>query len=547
MKLNCLRITLPIIRAALFALLVPAIAAAATRFDEFTAKNASPQEPVKVLHAGLLGGAGTEWLAGGGIQPDGTVVLAGTSLGPVLALGLKETVLGVDAAISAPEREPKLDGKGKPESNKDGTPKLRPFSWNHPHATAFIVRLAPDLKTVKSVTRFGWKTAGLTSAVIAPDGTIYIAGPATEAIAGVAPRHEELPLPAKEMTQGGCVHTYVARLSSDGAKVEWLREVRGNSSAPRLSFDAGGRLIFQGPDFRVLDTAGRQITAVPRPGDSGFFDMNPQNGTVARGGEHHWPTGREPWRCPTLDIFKADGSHLYQFYDWGGPLVGLDSFRLVSDTAIRGIAYDAAGDLVFHAWSDGGNSVALREPTDLRADANMGGLGFSAWGAGVLSLAYVVRLDSKSWKVIGGTPWMAYMKDKNKPSSARIHSLAAANDAILFAGGSSLGLIQTGDAIGGGEPGGEFVAVLNRDASALRFSSAMPACAQAVVNDSSADGARWGIVTGRLHGKPVALFLGSAAEKSDGSDPRSSPAVNARQTAFGGGLDGYFVLIDLSK
>ena len=47
-----------------------------TRFDEFTKKNASHTEPVRVLSAGLLGGSGTEWLASGGFQPDGTIVLA---------------------------------------------------------------------------------------------------------------------------------------------------------------------------------------------------------------------------------------------------------------------------------------------------------------------------------------------------------------------------------------------------------------------------------------------------------------------------------------
>jgi hypothetical protein len=52
-----------------------------TRFDEFTKKNASPTEPVRVLSAGLLGGSGTERLTGGGFQPDGTIVLAASDVG----------------------------------------------------------------------------------------------------------------------------------------------------------------------------------------------------------------------------------------------------------------------------------------------------------------------------------------------------------------------------------------------------------------------------------------------------------------------------------
>ena len=532
---------------ALLALLLAAPALAATRFDEFTAKNTAPREPVRVLHAGLLGGAGTEWLASGGFQPDGTVVLAGVALGP--ELGLKETVPGKDAPIAAPVQAQRIDKNGQPELNKDGTPKLEPFAWNHENATAFIARMSPDLKSVKSVTRLAWKSGGLTSAVVGADGAIFITGPASDAIAALATDSQELPAPAEDTKRSGCAHTFIARLTPDAAKVVWVRHVRGASDAPALSLNAKGQLHFRGPDFRVLDANGKQLAVIPIPGGAGGFTArNPLDGTIARGGEHHWPTGREPWRCPTLDIFAPGGALLYQLYDWGGPFVGLNNLRLVSDTAIRGVAFDSRGNLVIHAWSDGGNSVALREPTDIRAAAKMDSLGFSAWGAGVLSLAYVVKLDTRSWTVIGGTPWMAYMRDKNRPNSARITALAAADGAVLFAGNSTHGLIQTGDAIGGGEPGGEFVAVLNDDCSALRFSSAMPACGQTIVDDSSADRARWGIVAGKVNGKPVALFLCGAAEKNTSYDTQPPPAVNARQPAFGGGAtDGYVLMLDLSK
>ncbi len=531
-------------------LALAAAAVADTRFDEFTKKNATPAEPVRVLSAGLLGGAGTEWLAGGGFQADGTVVLAGVALGPVLDLGVKETVLGKDAVITAPEQTAKKDKKGNPEMDKEGKPKLEPFAWNHENATAFVARMSGDLKTVKSVTRLAWKSGGLTGAAVDAAGNIFVCGPASDSIASIGGDVQELPAPAEDSKRSGCAHTYLARLSPDAAKIVWVRHVKGASDAPALSLDAAGLLHFRGPDFRVLDANGKQLSAMPIPGGAGgFAAVNPVDGTIARGGEHHWPTGREPWRCPTLDIFKPDGARLYQLYDWGGPLVGLNNLRLVSDTAIRGVTYDAQGNLLFHAWSDGGNSVALREPMDIRANAKMGGLGFSAWGAGVLSLAYVVKVDTKSYRVIGGTPWMAYMKDKNKPNSARIFTLAAAADgSVCFAGDSTHGLIQTGNAIGGGEPGGDFVAVLNGDCSALRFSSAMPACGQTIVDDSSTDRARWGVVSGKLNGKTVALFLCGAAEKNDGYDQNPPPAVNTRQPKFGGGAtDGYALLLDLSK
>ncbi len=535
----------------LFAMLSTISAEAATRFDEFTKKFTNAPGQARVLSAGLLGGRGTEWLAGGGFQPDGTVIVAGVALGPVLELGVKETVLGRDAAIQPPAPSVKKDKNGKPEVDKEGKPKFEPFAWNHENATAFIARLSGDLKAIKSVTRLAWKSGGVTGAAVDGAGNIYICGPATDGITSVGGDVQELPAPAADMKRGGCAHTYLARLTPDAAKIVWVRHLRGGSDAPALSLDAEGRIHFRGPDFRVLDANGKQLSAIPIPGGAGgFAAVNPIDGTIARGGEHHWATGREPWRCPTLNIHRPDGSLLYQLYDWGGPFVGLNNLRLVSDTAVRGVTYDARGNLLLHAWSDGGNSVALNEPNDIHtASKKMSGLGFSAWGAGVLSLAYVIKIDPKNYQVIGGTPWMAYQQKVNKPNSARIHTLASAVDgSVCFAGGSTWGLIQTGNAIGGGEPGGEFVAVLNEDCSSLRFSSAMPACAQTIVDDSSADRARWAIVSGKLLGKPAALFLGSASEHNSSYDTNSPPSVNARQAKFGGGhTDGYALLLDLSK
>src|SRR4051794_30237563 len=49
-----------------------------------------------VLAATYVGGKGHEWLVGGGFQPDGTVVLTGNVLGPVLELAVPVQVLGED-------------------------------------------------------------------------------------------------------------------------------------------------------------------------------------------------------------------------------------------------------------------------------------------------------------------------------------------------------------------------------------------------------------------------------------------------------------------
>ena len=169
---------------------------AATRFDESTKKFSTPPEPARVLAAGLLGGSRTEWLAGGGLQPDGTVVVAGVTLGPALALGVQETVLGRDAAISPPSPVAKKDKKGQPELDKDGKPRFEMLAWHHERATAFVARLSGDLKSIKSVTRLAWKSGGLTGAAVDAAGNIFICGPATIGIASLGGDVQELPAPA---------------------------------------------------------------------------------------------------------------------------------------------------------------------------------------------------------------------------------------------------------------------------------------------------------------------------------------------------------------
>lgn len=520
---------------------------AASRFEDYTSKFAKTPDQAQVLASSYLGSPGTEWLTAGGFQPDGTVVLAGVALGPDLNLGVKTVVLGRDQPIQPPVRQVKKNSKGQPELDKSGQPKYETLGWTHENATAFIVRLSEDLKQIKTATRLGWKCGGLTGAAVDREGNIYICGPATEGITSLGGDVQALPVPDNGMTKGAASHTYLAKLSPDATRILWVRHFQGFSGAPDIDVDDKGQIKFQGPDLRTFDGSGRQLSQVTVPGGlGGRVAVNPKDGTYARGGEHHWSTGREPWRCPTLNIYKPDGTLLYELYNWGGPFVGLNNLRLVSDSAIRGVRYDDEGNLIIHAWSDGGNSVMYREPNDIRtASKKMNGLGFSAWGAGVLSCAYLIKIDTQNYRVAGGTLWVAYLRDKNKPNSITINSLGFAKDgSICIGGGSAWGLIQTGNALAT-EPGGNYVAILNPDCTSLRFSSAMPATGQTEIND----GARWGIISGKLRNKTVALFLSGAVEKENTyGGELGAPLAGSRQSAFAGGLtDGHVVMLSLGE
>ena len=100
--------------------------------------------------------------------------------------------------------------------------------------------------------------------------------------------------------------------------------------------DKSGKIHLQAQDFRTFDGNGKLISTTSITGGmDGHVAVNPVDGTFARGGEHYSATGREPYRDPTLNIFKPDGTLLYELYNWDGPMVGLNGLRLVSDSSIR--------------------------------------------------------------------------------------------------------------------------------------------------------------------------------------------------------------------
>ena len=68
-------------------------------------------------------------------------------------------------------------------------------------------------------------------------------------------------------------------------------------------------------DYRTFNAKGKLLTAVTAPGGvRKTTSISPTNGTLVAGGEHHWHTGREPWRCPSLpssarSVWPASPSH----------------------------------------------------------------------------------------------------------------------------------------------------------------------------------------------------------------------------------------------
>ncbi len=509
-------------------------------------------EQADVMAATFIGGKGNEWLVSGGFQPDGSVVVAGNVIGPVFELSIPATIIGTDLPPPAEaKRVPKMSGgkEAKQETDKKtGEPIWEKPSWKHDGATGFVVRLSSDLKNVISVCRMPWNSGAITSAAVGKDGAIYITGRATDKIGNLGGSVEELKATLDETRKGGgCEHTFIAKLASDGSKVEWMRHQRGFSDAPRVTLAANGNIKFAAQDLRAFDAGGKLLETIAVPGGmSEKTSVSPVDGSIVKGGEHHWPTGREPWRCPTLNIHKPDGSLQYQFYDWGGPYVGLDNCRQVSDSAVRAVTHDKDGNIFIYAWSDGGNSVMTTEPNDVRSPVAPKGLGITAAGAGVLSCAYLIKIDPKDYKAIGWTLWLAF--NRNKPNSIWIGGLGYTDDgSVCFGGVSALGLWQTSNKLTDAPPAGNYITVLTPDMSGVRYCSAIPGAGAAVVGNDERQ--NWGIASGIVQGKPRALFFGGAVSDEENYGVKTkTPVKNAMQENFGGGwCDGYVVMLDLSK
>ena len=512
-----------------------------------------PANPVKVLSATFLGGTGTEFLIGGGVQPDGTVVLVGNSLGPKLGLEPAEKVLGPDQP-APPEAQllPAKNRDGQIQKDNSGQTVFTKPSWSYEAATAFAVRCSPDMKQILSVSRLPWKSAAATSAWVGPDGAVYVAGRTGAAFDAAWKPVKELPAgPMPERPVSQCERVFVARLAPDLSAVEWMRTAPGPSCCPELSAVKEGAVAMTARDWYVLDAKGEVVRKVtPSLGLGDSTAVNPVDGSLAKGGCWMQGTGREPYKNPYLMVYGPDGKLRYHLYNTDSHYVGMDILRLVSDSQLRLLTYDRDGNLLFYAWSDGGNSVMTRLPADVKRGVPFKGVGLNAAGAGATSFAYLVRLEPRDYQITGWTFWCTMYGDgtraKQKANGIRVDAIMqASDDSICVAGDAAWGLVRTPDHLNpkDAEPAGRYVVVFNSQMDQVRFCTALPGFGTAEVNDKSVAVFAGGVVKGRAR----LLLLGGAVGEADVYGKVSpTPTVAPMQKAFGGGLcDGYVMLMDL--
>ncbi len=500
----------------------------------------------EVVTAGFLGGKGNEWLVGGGFRPDGALVLVGNGIGGDFELPAGAKVLGPDGVRPpAYVPRPQVDRTTKqPLADQTGQTRYEAVGYTDDGVTGFVVALDPKLERIATAARLGWGGGAITACAVAGDGAVYIAGRAGAGTARLAADATSVAVAVAGIKNAPCESTFVACLSSDLSRVEWVRVVNGPAYAPRLTLRRDGTLVASLADLRTFDAKGKLLNAVSVEGGLGDRNsVSPLDGEIVYGGEHNWGTGREPWRCPIFNIKHPDGRLRYQLMDWGGPFVGLDSLRLVSDTAVRRVSHDRDGNIIAILWSDGGNSVGHCQPTDIYRRIGHG-CGLTTAGAGATSFAYLMRIEPENYQAVGWTLWCSQWG--RKANGASIERTGEADDgSTCFAGGSAWGLRQTANRLSTSEPGGPYVAMLTPDLTGVRFSSTVPGAGMAQVGD----GCAWGIATGSPGGKGRAVFLCGAGRDGESYGlVTPTPTVRAMQPQFGGGImDGWYLVLDLSK
>jgi hypothetical protein len=458
-------------------LLLAATAAAETRYQQLSRRAEGSSGQVKMLSARCLGGPGATEIVAVAADAQGHVLAVGNAWGPRLELGPSAAVWGPDGYRQAPL----LTNEAPP----------RPDRAN-PNLAGFAARLTPGLDRVEAVARSGWAGAVFSSARLGPDGALYVAGLARQPFAAWAAGHGSTAAPPAGAKIGGRA-LFLMKLAAADLSLAWVLTLdRAQVAAADVEGHLGGRLgprfAFNRADSLVLQAWGRLWTVgldgrglkpLTPAADGALLAADPRSGLCYTGGDEPTRTDREPWRRPFLIAWGPDGGVRQQYWRWDPQAAGSDKYRLVADSSVRGAAPLAAGRLLAWGQSAGGDSVFLRQPTDLDAHAPLDqGFIEGLWGAGAGSFGWLLSLDETKVRCDAGTCLASFRPDRDQPNSSRIEAVAPLPDGCLaVVGTSARAFIETPDAWfktfpqGGAGP---YLAIFDRSLGHLRFASLLP-------------------------------------------------------------------------
>ena len=516
------------------------------RHGEFSKKVAVGPH-MKLSAATYFGSPGYEELVEVGSLPDGAIVAFGNAAGPQFPPGPAPAVLGSGRHTGQPAMT--TDNRGREHLNP-----------NNPDLAGLIAFFDEELSALKQVVRFDWGVASIRAGMVTGDGQALVVagrcGPQFGSFARQAGKVQRLPYQAPDPAAGGKrsrpaadpsapADVYVARFSASG-RPEWVWVLEKLNTPPEDFFtDKAGAIYFDVRGLRKLTSDGRELKLLSSRSQDGprrWLGVDPEDGSAYYGGDRNLPTGREPYRNPFLDKVGPDGKTVWTLWNFPSREIGGNDCRLVSDSSPRSVVFAPDGTMFVGGWSDGGNSVFPRQPTDWRKPAKGMGMGMSTWGMrGANSLCHIMRIDPRKKETEAHMWWTGYLptwfaeeKARGAPNGLSVRTMKVlASNALAIAGGAGTGLVQTPgcfwqDPVTGDKYGGEYVAVFRPDLTNLLFSSYLPGCSAA-----SLSGCRKGLV------------IASTSNGKDGTQdrPTATPVLNAIQKEFQGGTDGHILLL----
>ena len=514
-----------------------------TRYHQHCAKAKGSGGQVKALAATYFGGPSAEEFVAVGWAGDGEILGLGNAWGPQFVAEPQATVIAEDrytpAEVWADEAKRRLN-------------------YENPNIAGFVARFSPDLRRLVWLRRFGWGNARANRALVGRDGAIYLSGTCTPAFREHAQAQGILrrvvTAPEGVEPSGGDLH--LSCLAADGKTLEWVlvfagadgwssrwEDRQGDKYHPglRAAERSDGALVLVAYDrLYALTRDGKTMTELGKTRGGVLLAVSPDDDSIYMGGDVNTHTGREPWRQPFLTKYDPKGNVLWEAWRWSSKTVGDDKYRLVSDSGIWGIGFGPSARRFVWGWSDGGNSVFLRQPFSLEQPAPIKGSFIdSLWGAGVGKFSWMMQLDEEKREATRAANWCAFLTSKNKPNSSSIHDAAVLDDGrIAFVGTSAFALVESPDAWirtspeDAGRPqgtGGAYFALLSDDMRELLFCSVLPAAQGPVA----------------LAARGTQLIVGCSAGPPD---PERPPVLaNAMQDSCGGAADGYILLVEVGE
>ncbi|MCM8832313.1 MAG: hypothetical protein NC816_00090 [Candidatus Omnitrophica bacterium] len=470
-----------------------------TRFHQYSKKAKGMDGKLEVVSASWYGKEDVDKFFTGEILNDGKILLAGIS-------GNKGLIIFLNKDGNKIEEEKKLDG-----------------------ANIYFLKQAKN-------------------------ETIYFSGKSDSSFIDYLNSNEieiiKIPPPSDTTLKGNDM--FLSKMSKDGKiekvyifeKAEGLMPdigrvgLRERLGIPFFVLSNGELLLQVYKKIYKIDTKGE----IKEIGKSNYtlLGVDEKRGYYIVGGDTNTSTGREPWRCPRFFINKIEnGETVDSLWNWNPKVVGDDKYRLVSDSGFMfPVLVTTEGEYVVIGWSDGGNTVFLREPKNLDVGVKYGFID-SLWGAKVGKFSRIMKVKPEG-EFIGGSIWCAFLTSKNQPNSSFVTDITITeNGNIAFISSNTHNIVESPDSWSGnylkGGSGYAF-SIFSSDFKDLLFSSAIPDA----------------ILYGLTYKNKKFLIFGSTKGIGSGCQcevckSRKLILKNQLQAEFGGNEDAYFLIAQIKE